>query len=53
MHPNDRDPAMGVILGVAIGGPIMCGLLMLAATFLDDALYYMAWSVVVLAEAAR
>jgi hypothetical protein len=53
MHPNDRDPAFGIIVGVVCGVILGAAAIHLIAAYGEPVLRSAVWHVVVLAEAAR
>lgn len=52
MHPNDRDPAFGIILAAAVGAPICVAIVAAVAWLAEPVLRHAAWLALVIREIA-
>ena len=52
MHPNDRDPAFGIIVAAAIGAPVWVAIVAAVAWLAEPVLRHAAWVVLVIKEIA-
>ena len=52
MHPNDRDPAFGIVLGFAISAPITVAIIAAIVAWGEPVLRNLAWVALVIAALA-